>query len=189
MDKILPTLEEMQTVEEDKLLRTIASMNEIYKNRIMACKVTSSKSSPRSMVDLQEFKAGADSLVDMASTGNSRSVRSFSIDYFEPLSSIDSGSENLDGSLNDSAFDQILSNKDNTPSTADSVFIHYSPTSPCLNSLDDHKIDSFLNQNLITFHDILKFMIIGDKGVGKSLLVSQLQSPSGSITYPAPTQT
>jgi len=41
-------------------------------------------------------------------------------------------------------------------------------------------IEAFLNQNLINFDDILKFIVIGEKAVGKSLFVNKFISNSNS---------
>lgn len=59
-------------------------------------------------------------------------------------------------------------------------------------------LEAFVNQNLINFDEILKFILIGDKGVGKSLFVnkyiseendSKSEQSRDSTTKYAPTET
>lgn len=45
-----------------------------------------------------------------------------------------------------------------------------------LENSDFSNMEVFLNQNLINFDDIIKIIVIGDKGVGKSLYVNRFTS-------------
>jgi hypothetical protein len=48
--------------------------------------------------------------------------------------------------------------------------------------------ENFLNQNLISFSDIIKLIVIGDRMVGKTLFVDKLVSNSQDVSKYCPTQ-
>lgn len=73
--------------------------------------------------------------------------------------------------------------------------INISPTTKSTgsNHSDDYNPnfkEFFLNQNIINYDDLLKIVIIGETGVGKSLFVSKLnQSKSSTCNEYCPTKT
>jgi len=54
------------------------------------------------------------------------------------------------------------------------------PDSIALENNNSFYSETFYNQNIINFEEVLKIIVIGDKGVGKSLLVNRLVSEKSS---------
>ena len=57
------------------------------------------------------------------------------------------------------------------------------PDSIALENNNSSYSESFYNQNIINFEEVLKIIVIGDKGVGKSLLVNRLVSEKNNNLF------
>jgi hypothetical protein len=150
MTIIEPTIEEKQLIDEKELLKTIDNMNRNY--QIIFNQSKNKENYDPNDLEGKEFSMCFESQFE----GN------ININKFSPgIKFIDGSRDSL--SLNISPMISKLSTGPNTLSLENSDFSN---------------MEVFLNQNLINFDDIIKIILIGDKGVGKSLYVNRFTSDS-----------
>jgi hypothetical protein len=151
-----PTLSELEQIEEEKLFEVIDTMNASFKNKdksqfmsaisdiYSGCGVINNQNHHSKMLQEQN-----NSLLSKSSK------RSFSFDTME---NVDFPSINLS-----------LNNKESLSSMST---MHQSNSTQF--SQNVNKLENIIKQNLIFSEEIVKIILIGDKGVGKSRFIEKM---------------
>jgi hypothetical protein len=144
MTIIEPTIEEKQLMDEKELLNTIDNMNRNYQ-------IIFNQSKNKENYDPNDLEGKEFSTC-------------FGSQFEGNINKLSSGIKFIDGSrdsLSMNNISPIISKLSTGPNTLS------------LENPDFSNMEVFLNQNLINFDDIIKIIVIGDKGVGKSLYVNR----------------
>jgi hypothetical protein len=176
---IEPTIEEKQKMDEKILLQSIDEMNKEFK------RLNSPKNNIHIECNLNIYK-------DMITKENKHMKKNSvcdSLEYENPFFNANNKSNTYTNIFltKDNDFESLKANKL-------SPFISKHSTATNTFSMENNYNsnscnENFLNQNLINFDEILKLILIGEKGVGKSLFISNMtkEKEGNDLAY-KPTQ-
>jgi hypothetical protein len=171
-------MEEKERQDESNLLETIDLMNKKFKllsNNKQSFQVKENMD-PNEESEYEVFNSNFNESLIFDS--NSIDIK-FS-EKFLSFNEKDADSSSPQHQKNNSFSNASLMDKESNFNTAkQSPLASKISTAPNTLSLENSNIsnmEAFLNQNLINFEHILKFMVIGDKATGKSLFVNRFIS-------------
>lgn len=161
-------MEEMVKFEEKKLLDSIDFMNKGMKRVGL-----NFNSYPKENIDPNTEDYDMLKSINNPFTEKRFTKRSYSLSALENLDESDDSNPR-----NNSFTNSFLSENDIVSSLYNklSPMISKNSTLSTSNSTENSMTLEIMNKNLINFDEILKFIVIGEKAVGKSLLISKIIS-------------
>lgn len=172
MSVIEPTIEEKEKYDESLLLETINTMNQQFKN--FYTKKEKDNLNPNllpSSLDEIDFS------INKISEKKKKAFTQMDLNDLQ----INSGFK-----MDDVSFSYDPENKLSPTTSKDSTALNTLSNGYNSHGMSPENMENFLNQNLINFNDILKFLVIGDKSVGKTLFINKFIN--NDFNYMAPTE-
>ena len=210
MDFIQPSLSEIEKIKEEKLISDIQSLNQSFK-----LKNTEKFLNALNEIYLENFEGNAyknslGTIEPSLLNSPNKTKRSFSYDNLENAEfELNLGylNKQMGASLSYNKYESQSTNYMSYNSSKNSTFSNSESVLnfDCINNDNSHvkanslsliktgfpksNIENIISQNLIISDEVIKIIIIGEKGVGKTLFINKLCDSKNISQIYEPTQT